>query len=117
MRSLVLTILWIILTINSTFAQNAVKLNKGDITPFEGILLTTERAEQAMKAEKKVLVLEDLKMTHMELIDFHKTDARVQRRKLSEAQFNSFWVSTGYFALGVILTGFAFKVNQKIGDM
>jgi len=111
-----MTILWIIL-INSTFAQNAVKLNKGDISPHDGILLTTERAEKAMKAEKRELVLSDLRITHEELIQYHKEDARMQRRKLSEAKFKSFWVSTGYFIIGVLVTGFAFKVNQKIGDI
>jgi len=110
-------ILLLILLSNSAFAQNAVKVHEGNKVPFDGILLTTERAEKAMKAEKRSLVLEDLRMTQMELIDFHKQDARVQRRKLSEAKFDSNMKALGMLVLGVLVTGFAFKVNQKIGDM
>ena len=101
----------------NSFAQNAAKLNKGDIVPFDGILLTSERAEKAMKAEKKVLVLSDLRIAQEELTEYHRADARVQRRKLSNAKFESYLHNLGMFALGVILTGFAFKVNQKIGEI
>ncbi len=111
------TILLILLLINSAFAQNAVKLNKGDITPFGGVLLTEEKVIELDKAQRSNLVLKDLRITQDTLIEFHKQDARVQRRKLSEAKFKSFWVSTGYFMIGVLVTGFAFKVNQKIGEL
>jgi hypothetical protein len=107
----------IILISNSAFAQNAVTLNKGDITPFSGILVKSERLDKLVKAEQSNVVLSDLRISQDELIDFHKQDARTQRNKLSKAEFKGFLANTGYFVLGVIITGFAFKVNQKIGDM
>lgn len=109
-------ILLITLT-TSAFAQNAVTLEKGDITPFRGVLLTHERAEKAVKAEKSNIVLKDLRIAQDELIEYHKQDAKTQRKKLSEAKFDSFLANMGYFVVGVLVTGFAFKVNQKIGDI
>jgi hypothetical protein len=110
-------LLILLLSINLCFAQNAVKLNKASLAPFTGILVKKERLDTLVKAEKKNLVLEDLRLTQDELIDYHKNSARVYRKRLAEAKFNSFWANTGYFVLGVVLTGFAFKVNQKIGDL
>lgn len=108
--------LWITLISNS-FAQNAVYIDQGKPAPYDGVLLTVDRAEEALKAEKSIIVLKDLGIAKDELILYYKQDARVQRRKLSEARFKGFWANTMYFGLGVILTGFAFKVNEKIGDM
>ena len=113
MKMLILTLF----LINSAFAQNSVPLNEGDIAPFSGHLVKKERIEKLIKAEKSNIVLKDLGIAQDELIEYHKQDARLQRNKLSEAKFKSFWVSTGYFVLGVLVTGFAFKVNQKIGDI
>jgi len=110
-------ILILILLSNSAFAQNATTLNKGDTAPFSGILLTKERAEEAMKAEKSNIVLKDLRIAQEELTEYYRQDARIQRRKLSEAQFSGFMSNTLYFVVGVLVTGFAFKVNQKIGEM
>lgn len=109
--------LLIILSFQLVFAQNATTLQKGDIAPHSGILLTKERAEQAMKAEKKVIVLEDLKLTQDQLIDYHKEDAMRQRRKLSKAEFDSNVKAIGMFVLGVVLAGVAFKLSDKIGAL
>jgi len=106
----------IVLT-NESFAQNAVRLNKGDIAPFTGTILTDSKLIELDKAQRSNIVLKQLGIAKDELIVYHKQDARVQRRKLSEARFKGFWANTMYFGLGVILTGFAFKVNEKIGDI
>lgn len=106
-----------IISINTCFAQDAVTLNKGDIAPFKGTLVKKERVEKLIKAEKKVIVLSDLRLAQEELIDYHKTDARRQREKLSKAKFDSNLKAVGYFVLGAVLTSLTFKINQKIGDI
>lgn len=113
MKKIVL-MMFLITSITSSFAGT---LQKGEAAPFTGILLTKERAEKAMKAEKSNIVLRDLGIAQEELTEYHRVAARTARTELSKAQFSGFWANTGYFALGVILTGFAFKVNQKIGDI
>ena len=110
-------ILLIILLTNSAFAQNSVKLNKDDPAPFDGHLVKKERLVDLIKAEKKVIVMKDLGIHHNELIEYHRQDARVQRRKLSEAKFGAFMTNTGYFVLGAVLTALTFKLNQKVGDI
>ncbi len=114
MKTLILIML---LLSNTVFAQNSTVLNEGDIAPYKGVLLTPERAEKAVKAEKANIVLKDLRVAHMELIRYHKDDAKLSRKRLSEAEFDSNLKSIGMFVLGVVLTGFAFKVNQKIGEI
>lgn len=106
-----------LITINSAFAQNAVTLNKGDIAPFKGALVAPERLDKLVKAEKSNIVLKDLRITQDEIIEYHKDQSRRYRKRLSEAKFDAFMTNTGYFVLGVILTGFAFKLSGKIGDI
>lgn len=117
MKKLLSILILNVLIFNTAFAQNATTLNKGDIAPFSGILLTKERAEKAVKAEKANIVLKDLRIAQEELTEYHRQDARTQRRKLSEAKFGSFLNVVGAFVVGVLVTGFAFKVNQKIGEI
>lgn len=112
MRKLILMISTIILMSNS-FAQSTI-VKKGDPVPYDGILLTKERAEKAMKAEKANIVLRDLRITHESIIKYHKEDAARQRKKLSEAKFESHIKSTAYFILGVVLASYAFKIQQEI---
>lgn len=110
-------ILLLILLINTAFAQNSVTLKKGQVSPFDGHLVKKERLVKLVKAEKKVIVLSDLRIHQEELIDYHKQDAKTQRRKLSEAKFDSYMNSLGMLILGVIVTALAFKVNQKVGEI
>jgi len=116
MKKLTLILCWIVL-INSSFAQNAVKIEKGETAPFAGVLITEEKAIELDKAQRSNIVLKDLGIAKDELIGYYKDDARTQRNKLSKAEFKGFWTNTGYFFVGVLVTGFAFKVNQKIGDI
>lgn len=110
-------ILLIILTTNLTFAQNSVILEKGDLAPYDGILLTPERAEEAVKAERKLVTMKALGEAQEALTAFHKEEAVVARKRLSEAKWDGFWSNTMYFALGVVITSVAFKVNQEIGEL
>ena len=112
MKKIVLMIT-LIISINS-FAQNAVKLNKGEVAPFTGALVKPDRLDKLVKAEKAEAVLRDLRTTHESIIKFHKEDAQRQREKLSRAEFKSNLYNIGYFVLGVVLASYAFKVQQEI---
>ncbi len=112
----ILLVIMLITSINS-HSQNAVLIEEGEPAQFTGTLIKNERLDKLVKAEKSNIVLKDLRLSQEELIKYHKEDAKLQRRKLSEAKFDSWISNAGFFALGVILTGFAFKVNQKIGDL
>lgn len=112
MRIIILTIT-LIISINS-FAQNAVKLNKGEVAPFTGALVKPDRLDKLVKAEKAEAVLRDLRVTHESIIKFHRKDAQRQREKLSEANFKNSIYNTGYFLLGVILASYAFKLQGEI---
>lgn len=112
-----LIIILVILLNNLTFAQNSVIIKEGDTAPFSGILLTEERAEEAVKAEKKVVTLEQLAEAQKELTQFHMDDASEARKRLSRAKWNGFLVNTGYFLLGAILASVAFRVNKEVGSL
>lgn len=114
MKKITILILSIILTTTS-FAQDAALLKKDEKAPFDGILLKKERAEKAMKAEKKLIVLQDLSLSQKDLIRYYKEDAQRQRDKLSEAKFKDSLYNTGYFILGVVLASYAFKIQNEIG--
>lgn len=107
-------ILILILFTSSAFAQNAVLLEKDQKAPFSGTLVKNERLDRLIKAEKKNIVLSDLRIAQDELIEYHKADAKRQRKRLSEAKFEAFWTNAGYFLLGCVLTSVSFKIAQEV---
>ena len=109
-----MTLVLIALLTNIAFAGNIEPIKLDEPAPFSGYVITKERLKEAYKAEKKVIVLEDLKLTQDNLIKYQKDDASRQRRKLSEAKFKTNLYNIGYFVLGVVLSSYAFKVSQEI---
>lgn len=114
-RSLVLMTL-MIFWVNSAFAKS-VTIQKGEVATFSGHLITSDVAEEAAKNKLKVIKLEDLRIAQDELIKYHESQSKGYRKKLSEAKFEAFTHVLGAFVLGVLVTGFAAKMNQKIGDL
>lgn len=110
MKTLILTILFTF----QVLAQNSVTIKKGEVADFDGHLVKKERLVELIKAEKKNIVLKDLAYTQEEITEYHKDQAREYRKKLRREEFRSFWVGVGYFTLGVLVTGFAFKMSNKI---
>lgn len=115
MKILVSTILMIILT-TSSFAQSTI-VKQGDPAPYDGVLLTPERAEKAVKAEKKVIVLSDLRLTQDQLIDHYKDVADQERKQRLKNEFDNGLKNMGYFILGTLLTAFAFKTVETVRDI
>lgn len=113
MKKIVL-MMFLITSISNSFAGT---LQKGEAAPFTGILLTKERAEIAMKAERSNIVLKDLQIAQEELTEYHRDTARVARTELSKAQVKGYIHVIGAFILGVVVTGFAAKMNNKIQEI
>ena len=111
---LILTLL--IFWTNSLFAQT-VKLQEGQEAPYTGFLVTEKTAEEAAKNKLRVIQLKDLQVSQEALTDFHRDNAKEARKELTKAQIDTFLYVTGAFVLGVLVTGFAAKMNQKIGQM
>lgn len=113
MKTLILSLIFL----TQALAQNSQKVKKGEPAPFDGHVVKKERLVKLIKAEKKNITLKDLAATQEEIADYHRGQARVYRKKLSEAKFDAWISNVGYFTLGIILTGFAFKVSGKIQDI
>lgn len=103
-----------LLTFNLCYAENSVIIKKGEEASFDGYLVKKGRVEELIKAEKKSLTLEKLRIVQDDMIEYYKEDAKNSRKKLTEAKWNGFWENTGYFLIGCIITSVAFKVNQEI---
>jgi len=112
MKNFLIMILLIISTTSN--AQDAVLIEKDSPAPFSGVLLTKERAEKAVKAEKSNLLLKDLSLHKDSLIKYYKEDASLQRKRLSSEKFKNNIYNVGYFLLGVVITSYAFKIQQEI---
>ena len=107
-------LLALILASNALFAVNAVKISEGEPAPFTGVILTSEKVIELDKAQRENEILNELKLTQENIIKYHKEDAKMQRKKLAEAKFESFAYNVGYFFLGVILSSYAYKLSQEI---
>ena len=105
-----------ILTTNS-FAQNAAKIDKGEKSPFSGIVVKEDIFNGLVKSDKKVLKLEDLRVVQDDLIDYHKDEAKKYRKELTKEKIGSTLSSTGYFVLGVVIASLGFKIQQTVGGI
>jgi hypothetical protein len=110
-------ILLILIISGSCFAQSARYIKKGDKAPWDGVLLTEQRAEKAMKAEKKVPILQETISLQEDLSKFYKEDRDKYRNQLTKERFGSNIKHIGYFVLGAVITSLTFKLNQKVGDL
>lgn len=108
------TLLILILLVNTAFAQNSTYLKSGETAPFDGHLVKSERLEQLIKSDKQKPLLEAKFEAQNELIDYHKGNAKEARSKLLETELKGNLKLIGGFLLGVVITGFAFKVNKEI---
>lgn len=109
-----LMMILILTSISNSFAQNSLTLNEGDIAPFSGILVKSEKLQELIKSDKQKPLLEAKFELQNELIDYHKGNAKEARSELSKSELKGNMKLIGGFLLGVIVTGFAFKVNQDI---
>ena len=109
-------ILILTLLINTAFAQS-ITIQKGETAPFSGHLITKDIAEEAAKNKLKVIELKDLQVSQEALTDFHKDNAKEARKELTKTQIDTFLYVTGAFVLGVLVTGFAAKMNQEINEL
>lgn len=116
MRKSFLILTLLIFWTNNAFTQT-LRLEEGESAPYTGFLITKEVAEEAAKNKLRVIQLKDLQITQESLTEYHRVSAKEARKKLTEAQIETFTYTLGAFVLGVLVTGFAAKMNQKIGDM
>jgi hypothetical protein len=110
-------LLILIFLVNTAFAQDAIIIQEGEVAEFTGILMSRERATEALRAEKSNLVLKDLQVAQEELTEYHRQAARDARTELSKSQVKGYMHVIGAFILGVVVTGFAAKMNNKIQEI
>lgn len=101
--------LLILLLSFNLYGQNAVKVKKGDPSPFDGAVITEETLDKLVKSDKKVLKLEQLRLLEQEKTDIYKNRLNTAEKELSKAERRKFWSNAGHFVLGVLLTGIAAK--------
>lgn len=116
MKILIL-ILTSITLITSSFAKNATTVTKGEKSPFTGVLLKEKVFNDLVKSDKKVLKLEDLRITQDQLIKYHKEEASMYRKELTKEKIGNSFTNIGYFVLGVLVTSFAFKIQRGVDKL
>lgn len=88
-----------ILTLQMAKAQVAYKVEKGKPSPISGVIITEEKVIELYKAEKKVIVLEDLRIHDKELVNVYKGHSKDLREDVIKAQSEAFWCKV---ALGIV---------------
>lgn len=111
-----LTIIIIILFSFSAMAQKLEKLEKGQTAPFTGVLVDAKQMkkfrqvnEEKKLLDKKNIKLKDLNVLKDQKIELYKKEITQTHKELTRYKTKTFFTNAGYFALGVILTGFAAK--------
>ena len=101
-----LTLVAILITPTTSIAQTAFRIKKGEPSPIDGIVITEEKAIELYKAEKRVVVLSDLRIAEQERAEFYKRKADNITLELKKSEQELFWYKVG---AGVISGLFIYK--------
>lgn len=118
-----------LIIVNSTFcyADDSVPLNKGQAAPFDGTLLSNDKANQT---RKELIELDELRLkepSYKRTIDLYKSNENLYSDKIKivsdqndnlaknlyEARSLTTWEKLGYFALGAAVAGLAVRGIQQ----
>lgn len=104
---------WLIIScflVNSALADDAKYLEQGKPAPFTGYLITSEKAEKIrlmdidLTTERRVnSALKDENAFLTQRLENSKT--HIQHLQSEVARKDDFWVKTGYFIAGALVTG------------
>ena len=94
-------ILLILILLSSTIGWSAETLNKGDLAPYDGVIFNNEEANELVATDKKVLVLEKLRIQYEDKIELQEQRIGLLRGSLEDQ--NKFWKigNVGWFSIGV----------------
>ena len=107
MRAMMLILLLMLsTTIN---AQTAIRLDKGQVAPFSGNLIKTEKLEQFYKSHKKLPLVEANLSLERHRIELYRVRLRKTESELTRTKTKGYLATLAGFALGVVLTGVAAK--------
>ena len=108
-----LMILLTILITENSLAQNAAALDKGQIAPFKGVLITESQLQEYDKAVRSNVALKELGDLYDLRVEQYKKDLSEAKSELNKAHLKGYLGTTGGFILGVLITGFAAKAAIK----
>lgn len=91
----------------SCLAQDAIAIKQGEIAPFSGNLIKTERLEEFYKSHKKLPLLEAQIELEKQRLELYKDRVRSTEKELTRAKTKAYLGTIGGFALGVIITSIA----------
>lgn len=110
--------------INTSFAQEAVDLQKGQSAPFSGVLLSQIKADSVKKELLEKDKLQEINESFKRSILLHKENEtyyeqqtkflRDENKELSKKVTLSTIEKIAWVTLGIIATGVAFKGVQTI---
>lgn len=110
-----------LLSIQMSFAQQMVILDKGQEAPFKGVLNDAKQMkvfrqanEEKKLLDKKVQSLELLKVKQEEIIKIHSEEAKHARTQYRREQVSNVWGRVVWFSLGILVTGVAFKIANEV---
>ena len=111
MKSLLLSLI-LILSTNFSYAQNAILLEKGDIAPFKGALITPDKVSELVKAKKSELVLRDIAANQKLQLNEYESELKVLTKDLKKEKVSGTINIVASFIVGVIATAFIYEVKQ-----
>lgn len=119
-KLLVLFILFI--TVSAMSAESMVILKKGQIAPYDGIHLDSNQMKKFRKAHEEKELCVQKSASQKELIKIQELEKDYYMDKHSKLKdthekykIKSFWAKTGYFLLGVVITGAISYGTMKYG--
>lgn len=108
---LIISMTWI-LPINTSYAQNAIILDKGDIAPFRGALLKEEVLSDLVKAKKKEPLLKDLVANQELRANSLENDNKRLTKELRNTKIGNAVDNIYYLVIGIVVTSIIYEVKR-----
>lgn len=124
MKKIIIYHLLIFLIIESSYAQNAIDITKGQPAPYSGVLLSKEKAESIKNELIEKDKLKEINESYKRTVNLYKENEQYFNEQIKflrnennelnkKANFTDI-EKIGWFTLGIILTGFTFKGIQSV---
>ena len=104
-----------------TFAGDIQSIKKGELSPFDGFVITKEfekkarqTREESILVRRKNLTLKDLQVVNEGRIEFYKDNYKKAHKELQKEQFKSFWKTTFMFIGGIAVGAGVFYAASKV---
>ena len=108
----IITLILLVMLPLTSIANESKVLNQGDLAPYRGFLIPTEKIQELYKTEKERDLLKELYSVDQEIINKQDQSINNLKKEYNKLEKKSKVEKYIYLISGILLTGFVVKITK-----